>query len=77
MWRDLDIYVCRFIDYEYAGFNPVALDIANHWCEYAGRISRPIPALHIGTHAILYASASYVHFVLCKRSPKVAGAQYR
>ena len=25
----------RFIDYEYAGFNPVALDIANHWCEYA------------------------------------------
>ena len=27
---------CRFIDYEYAGFNPVALDIANHWCEYAG-----------------------------------------
>ena len=27
--------MCRFIDYEYAGFNPVALDIANHWCEYA------------------------------------------
>lgn len=25
----------RFIDYEYAGYNPVALDIANHWCEYA------------------------------------------
>ena len=28
--------VCgRFIDYEYAGFNPVAYDFANHWCEYA------------------------------------------
>ena len=27
--------MCRFIDYEYAGFNPIALDIANHWCEYA------------------------------------------
>ena len=25
----------RFIDYEYAGFNPVAYDFANHWCEYA------------------------------------------
>lgn len=25
----------RLIDYEYAGVNPVALDIANHWCEYA------------------------------------------
>ena len=25
----------RLIDYEYAGVNPVALDLANHWCEYA------------------------------------------
>ncbi|KAL3159579.1 hypothetical protein ABBQ38_009993 [Trebouxia sp. C0009 RCD-2024] len=25
----------RLIDYEYAGVNPVALDVANHWCEYA------------------------------------------
>ena len=25
----------RLIDYEYAGPNPVAYDIANHWCEYA------------------------------------------
>jgi len=24
-----------FIDYEYSGFNPVAYDIANHWCEWA------------------------------------------
>lgn len=24
-----------FIDYEYSGFNPVAFDIANHWCEWA------------------------------------------
>jgi hypothetical protein len=23
------------IDYEYSGFNPVAFDIANHWCEWA------------------------------------------
>mmetsp|Transcript_48468 Transcript_48468/g.125744 ORF Transcript_48468/g.125744 Transcript_48468/m.125744 type:complete len:373 (-) Transcript_48468:543-1661(-) len=26
----------RIIDYEYAGFNPRAYDIANHFCEYAG-----------------------------------------
>ena len=25
----------HLIDYEYAGVNPVAYDIANHWCEYA------------------------------------------
>ena len=25
-----------FIDYEYAGFNWRAFDIANHWCEWAG-----------------------------------------
>ena len=25
----------RLIDYEYAGYNPVAYDVANHWCEYA------------------------------------------
>lgn len=25
----------RLIDYEYAGVNPVAYDLANHWCEYA------------------------------------------
>ncbi|KAK9805437.1 hypothetical protein WJX73_006736 [Symbiochloris irregularis] len=25
----------RLIDYEYAGYNPVAYDMANHWCEYA------------------------------------------
>ncbi|KAK9820950.1 hypothetical protein WJX81_004275 [Elliptochloris bilobata] len=25
----------RLIDYEYAGVNPVAFDIANNWCEYA------------------------------------------
>lgn len=24
-----------FIDYEYSGFNPIAFDIANHWCEWA------------------------------------------
>jgi hypothetical protein len=24
-----------FIDYEYSGFNPMAYDIANHWCEWA------------------------------------------
>eukprot|EP00879_Flechtneria_rotunda_P009309 GHRR01009746.1.p1 GENE.GHRR01009746.1~~GHRR01009746.1.p1 ORF type:complete len:775 (+),score=394.14 GHRR01009746.1:2648-4972(+) len=23
------------IDYEYSGFNPIAYDIANHWCEWA------------------------------------------
>jgi hypothetical protein len=26
--------VC-LIDYEYAGFNPIAFDVANHWCEWA------------------------------------------
>lgn len=25
----------RLIDYEYAGVNPIAYDLANHWCEYA------------------------------------------
>lgn len=25
----------RFIDYEYASFNHIGFDIANHWCEYA------------------------------------------
>ncbi|KAF8066213.1 choline kinase 3 [Scenedesmus sp. PABB004] len=29
-WRALTL-----IDYEYSGFNPVAFDIANHWCEWA------------------------------------------
>ena len=28
------VMYCRLIDYEYAGYNPVALDIANHWCEH-------------------------------------------
>lgn len=26
----------KFIDYEYAGYNPRAFDIANHFCEFAG-----------------------------------------
>jgi hypothetical protein len=33
---DADSSSCiTFIDYEYSGFNPVAYDIANHWCEWA------------------------------------------
>ena len=38
---------CRFIDYEYAGYNPVALDIANHWCEHmADYHAEPPDKLH-------------------------------
>lgn len=34
---------CRFIDYEYAGPNPVAFDIANHWCEWGADYHAAIP----------------------------------
>ena len=30
---DADAHI-RLIDYEYAGVNPIAYDLANHWCEY-------------------------------------------
>lgn len=33
----------RLIDYEYAGLNPVAFDIANHWCEYAADYGTATP----------------------------------
>lgn len=33
----------RFIDYEYAGMNHVAFDMANHWC--APPAGPPLPAL--------------------------------
>ncbi|CAL8469115.1 g8656 [Coccomyxa elongata] len=35
----------RLIDYEYAGPNPVAFDIANHWCEYAADYHTDTPHL--------------------------------
>ena len=34
-WASAPMEAIRLIDYEYAGLNPVAYDIANHWCEYA------------------------------------------
>lgn len=33
----------RLIDYEYAGLNPIAYDIANHWCEWACDYHTPTP----------------------------------
>ena len=33
----------RLIDFEYAGLNPVAFDIANHWCEYAADYGTATP----------------------------------
>jgi thiamine kinase-like enzyme len=30
-----------FIDYEYAGYNYRAFDIADHFCEFAGSILAP------------------------------------
>ena len=33
----------RLIDYEYAGLNAVAYDIANHWCEYAADYGTATP----------------------------------
>lgn len=33
----------RLIDYEYAGLNAVAYDIANHWCEYAANYGTDTP----------------------------------
>jgi hypothetical protein len=45
------VFFCRFIDYEYAGFNPVALDIANHWCEYAGNILQRYFGSPLGNNA--------------------------
>lgn len=33
----------RLIDYEYAGVNPVALDLANHWCEYGANYHTDTP----------------------------------
>ncbi|CAK0784100.1 hypothetical protein CVIRNUC_007303 [Coccomyxa viridis] len=35
----------RLIDYEYAGPNPVAFDIANHWCEYGADYHTDAPHL--------------------------------
>ncbi|EIE21022.1 hypothetical protein COCSUDRAFT_43387 [Coccomyxa subellipsoidea C-169] len=35
----------RLIDYEYAGPNPVAFDIANHWCEYGADYHTDTPHL--------------------------------
>ena len=35
----------RLIDYEYAGVNPVAFDLANHWCEYAADYHTDVPHL--------------------------------
>mmetsp|Transcript_15344 Transcript_15344/g.46336 ORF Transcript_15344/g.46336 Transcript_15344/m.46336 type:complete len:524 (-) Transcript_15344:642-2213(-) len=34
-WVAAPITAIKLIDYEYAGINCVAYDIANHWCEYA------------------------------------------
>ena len=33
----------RLIDYEYAGLNAVAYDVANHWCEYAADYGTATP----------------------------------
>jgi choline/ethanolamine kinase len=35
----------RLIDYEYSGFNPIAFDIANHWCEWAADYHTASPHL--------------------------------
>ncbi|KAI8471921.1 MAG: hypothetical protein J3K34DRAFT_520125 [Monoraphidium minutum] len=37
--------VVRLIDYEYAGAAPIAMDIANHWCEWAANYHTDTPDL--------------------------------
>lgn len=51
----------RLIDYEYSGFNPVAFDIANHWCEWAADYHGPSP--HILDFDRLPSAAQQQRFV--------------
>eukprot|EP00850_Spirogloea_muscicola_P020832 SM000228S07372 [mRNA] locus=s228:57879:60082:- [translate_table: standard] len=41
--RDATTGILTLIDYEYAGYNPVAYDIANHFCEMAADYHTPTP----------------------------------
>lgn len=42
-WAAAPMEAIRLIDYEYAGLNAVAYDIANHWCEYAADYGTDTP----------------------------------
>lgn len=63
------------IDYEYAGTNPVAFDIGNHWCEYAADYHGPEPhrlnfANFPGVDQQLRFTRAYVAAVLALRQRK-------
>lgn len=51
----------RLIDYEYSGFNPIAFDVANHWCEWAADYHTDAP--HELDFALLPAATQQRAFV--------------
>ena len=53
----------RLIDYEYSGFNPVVLDIANHWCEWAANYHTE--QAHVLEFSKLPNELEQEHFVRC------------